>query len=124
MRSHMDALQTMTPVALRRFLGDLHSVAKQASLDVALRSDFGGFGVDFWRLWEAKIDAKIDFGRFFCDAFFDRVSASILHGFSEARNLQKSLFFLRKINDFHEIDVFGKVSKNRSSWLRFRKPKR
>ena len=92
MPSHMDALQTPRPVESRRFLGKSQSVAKQASLDVALRSDFGGFGVDFWRLWEAKIDAKIDFGRFFCDAFFDRVSASILHGFSEARNLKNHCF--------------------------------
>ena len=43
MPSHLDALQTMIPVDLRRLAGGLHGVAKQASLSVAFRSDFEGF---------------------------------------------------------------------------------
>ena len=49
MRSHMDASQAMPPVNLRRFVGDFHSVAKQASFGVAFRSDFRGFWRTKWR---------------------------------------------------------------------------
>ena len=88
MRSHMDALQTMTPVNFRRFLGEAHSVAKQASRRFGLRSDVGGFRKDFERIWEAKMDAKIEFQAHFFDAFSERVFASMFHGLLEARNLK------------------------------------
>ena len=61
MGSHIGSPKVMIPVDFRRFAGDFHSVAKQASFDLALRSDFGGFGSDFVRFWEAKIDAQIRF---------------------------------------------------------------
>ena len=43
MPSHLDGLQTMRPVALRRLVGKSQSVAQQASFNVAFRSDFKGF---------------------------------------------------------------------------------
>ena len=107
----------------RRLAGDLHSVATQASFSIALRSDFKAFGSEFGCSWGAKMDAKIDSGRFFCDAFVERVQALILRAFLEARNL-KIMIFLSKINDFHQIDVFEKVANNDQFWLRFWKPKR
>ena len=61
MRSQIDALQTLRPVNFRRLARELHSVAKQASFSVAFWSDFEGFGSDFGMLWEAKMDANIDF---------------------------------------------------------------
>ena len=47
MRSHLDALQTLIPVDLRRFPGDLHSVAKQASFETPFFRDPGRFGKVF-----------------------------------------------------------------------------
>ena len=70
MRSHLDAQQAMVPVALRRLLGNFHSVAKQASFNIAWKSDFGGFKKDFGRFWEAKTEAKIDFWEVFFRCFF------------------------------------------------------
>ena len=96
MPSHLDALQTMPSVDLRRGPGGFHSVAKQASFRVALRSDFKGFWSGFGTSWEAKMDAKINFRVIFFDVFFECVFASILNGFLEARNLknhEKPLFF-------------------------------
>ena len=89
MPSHLDALQTPTPVNLRRFARDFHSVAKQASFSIALRSDFGGFWSDFRRFWEANMEAKIDFSELFFDVFFECVFVSISGGFLEARNQKK-----------------------------------
>ena len=88
MHSHLDDLQTMTSDDLRRVAGDFHSVAKQASFRVALRSDFEGFWNDFGRVWEAKMEAKIDFSDVFFHVFFECVFASILGVFLEARNLK------------------------------------
>ena len=95
MPSHLDALQTMISVAFRRFLGRLHSVAKQASFDIASGSDFGGLRSDFGRFWEAKMEPKSNFGRLFFDAFFECVSAWIsgrfllISGGSKPRKSQK-----------------------------------
>ena len=53
---------------------------------------FGGILMDFGKVLEPKIEAKIDFGRYFCDPFFERVSASIFGRFFEAPNLKNSNF--------------------------------
>ena len=50
-------------------------------------SIFGGFGEVLGRLQRAK---KRFLGRFFGDAFFDRVFASILDAFLKARSLKNS----------------------------------
>ena len=70
MRSQMDGLQTPTPVTLRRVAGDFHSVARQASFNVAFWSDFSRFWSDFERFWEAKIDAKTNFLEVIFRCFF------------------------------------------------------
>ena len=54
MHSHLDALQAMAPVNLRRLPRDFHSVAKQASFYIALGAHFQGF-------WRAKWLPKFDF---------------------------------------------------------------
>ena len=103
MRSQIGGPKVMRPVDFRRFLGNFHSVPKQASFDIAAGSDFGGVRSDFGRFWEAKIEPKSNFGRLFFDAFFECVSASIsgrfllIFGGSKPR---KSWFFLSKIKVF------------------------
>ena len=92
MPSHLDALQTMSSVDFRRVAGDFHSVAKQASLSVAFRSDFGGFSDDFGWVWEAKMEAKTDFLDVFFYVVFECVFVSILRRFLEARNLKNINF--------------------------------
>ena len=59
------------------------------------------------------MDAKIEFLGHFLSMFFRMrfdIDFDWIFGGSKP---QKSLFFQRKINDFHEIDVFAKVPKNR-----------
>ena len=63
MHSHLDALQAMTPVDLRRLARDFHSVAKQASFYIAVGAHFQGF-------WKAKWLPKFDFRGFFFDVIF------------------------------------------------------
>ena len=50
--------------------------------------DFFRCWVDFGRVWEAKMEAKIDFSDVFFHVFFECVFASILGGFLEARKLK------------------------------------
>ena len=59
--SHLDAIQTMSSVNFRRVPRRFHSVAQQASFNVAFGGDFSRFWSDFERFWEAKMDAKTDF---------------------------------------------------------------
>ena len=70
MHSLLDALQTMASVDFRRFPNKFHSVAKQASLSVAFWRDLGGCSSDFGRVWETKMDARIDFLEVFFRCFF------------------------------------------------------
>ena len=78
MPSRLDALQTTIPVAFRRLARHSHSVAKQASLSVAFRSDFKGIWSDIRTLWSAKMDAKTDFRVIFFDVFLQMHFAWIL----------------------------------------------
>ena len=71
MPSLLDALQTTTSVDFRRLLGSFHSVAKQASFNIAFGADFKGFGTPKWRP-KSMLEA------YFFDAFSDCVLASIL----------------------------------------------
>ena len=48
MHSHLDALQAMRPVSLRRVASEVHSVAKQALFYIA-------FGVHFQGFWEFMV---------------------------------------------------------------------
>ena len=58
MRGPLDALQTPTPVALRRFPRGLHNVAKQASFNIV-------FGVDLESFGKPKSMPKFDFRAIF-----------------------------------------------------------
>ena len=60
MRSHLDALQTTTSVDFRRFAGNLHSVAKQASSKPPFFRVPGRFWSDFGRFSEVEMEVKID----------------------------------------------------------------
>ena len=67
MHSHLDALQAMAPVALRRGASGFHSVAKQASFYIAV-------GVYFQRFWEvlgSQLGVENRFLRVFFDVFFE-----------------------------------------------------
>ena len=87
MRSHLDALQTPTPVAFRRFPHSFHSVAKQASFEAL----FVRVPVGFWkvlvRFWVAQMEVKIDIWEVFRDAFAECVLELIFWWFFEVRTL-------------------------------------
>ena len=89
MPSHLDALQRPTPVALRRFPRDLHSVAKQASFYIAFGIDLEGFG-------EPKSMPKFDFRAIFSDVIFEQNFTSKFGSFLEAQNQKNSNFPLEK----------------------------
>ena len=65
MRCPLDDLQTPTPVGLRRFARGLHSVAKQASFNIAFGVDLEGFG-------EPKSMPKFDFRAIFSDVIVEK----------------------------------------------------
>ena len=90
MRSHLDALQTPAPVNFRRVAGEVHSIAKQASFSVAFWSDFEGFGSDFGMLWEAKMDASIDFWEVILQCLFRMRFFIDLGSFLGPRKSEKS----------------------------------
>ena len=85
MRSLLDALQTPGPVNFRRGAGELHSVAKQASFNIAFWSNFGGFG-------RPKSMPKFDFRASFFDVVFECVLTSKFGRFLEAQNRKNSNF--------------------------------
>ena len=67
MHSHLDALQAMPPVALRRLASDFHSVAKQALFYIA----FGAYFQGFWEVWGGQLGVENRFLRVFFDIFFE-----------------------------------------------------
>ena len=113
MRSHLDALQTTTSVDLRRFADNFHSVAKQASFSAAFKSEFIGLGA----VWEVKMEATIGFWGIFWRCFFRMRSGidfgSFFGGLKPEKSLKTqhcSMFFA----NFHNIDIFEKVVKQKS----------
>ena len=64
MRSLFGNPKAMPPVNLRRLAGELHSLATQASFNVAFWSNFCGFG-------KPKSMPKFDFRAFFFDVVFE-----------------------------------------------------
>ena len=74
MHSHLDALQAMPPVNLRRVPRESHSVAKRASFHIAFETDFKGF-------WKPKWSPKFDFPGFFSTLFFNAFEHPILMDF-------------------------------------------
>ena len=69
-----------------RVPGEFHSVAKQASCETSFFRVPGRFWTDLGRFSDAKMAPKIDFGKFFRDAFFECVLESIANRFREAQN--------------------------------------
>ena len=85
MPSQIGSPKAMAPVDPRRLAGELHSVAKQASFNIAFWSNFNGFG-------RPKSMPKFDFLAFFFDVIFESVLTSKFYRFLEARNQKNSNF--------------------------------
>ena len=119
MPSHLDALQTMISVDLRRLWREFHSVAKQASFYVAFWTNFGGFS-------RPKRTPKSTFGELFFDAFFERHFGIDFWSFWGGCNLKKSLKtigFSTVFANFHKIDAFNKSWKKSSILAPFSRAK-
>ena len=115
MHSNLDAIQTTISVALRRGPRRFHSVAKQASFCVALRAVFIRFWRGFVGFWRPKSRSKSILERFFFEVFCERLLASILVGFLEARTLknhQKPLVFQWFSLIFAKSSFSQNISKN------------
>ena len=126
MHSHLDALQTMTSVAFRRVADDFHSVAKRASFCIAIRTDFRCFGSDFGVLWEAKMEANIDFWEVILQCFFRMRFFIDLGSFLGPRKSEKSwktICFSMVFANFQKINVFETNAKKPRFWRRLRRPK-
>ena len=67
MHSHLDALQAMTPVTLRRLASEAHSVAKQALIYIAFGAHFQGF----WEVLGGQLGGENRFLKVFFDVFFE-----------------------------------------------------
>ena len=65
MRSLFDNPKAMGSVDLRRLAGEVHSVVKQASFNIAFGVDLGGFG-------RPKSMPKFDFRAIFSDVIFEK----------------------------------------------------
>ena len=89
MRSHIGNPKTMTPVNLRRLPGDLHSVAKHASFNIAFGVDLGSFG-------KPKSMPKFDFRAIFSDVIFERNFTSEFGSCLKVQNQKNSNFPLEK----------------------------
>ena len=89
MPSHLDALQTPTPVALRRGAREFHSAAKQASFNIAFGVDLEGFG-------KPKSMPKFDFRAIFSDVIFEKDFTSKFGSILKVQNQKNSNFLLEK----------------------------
>ena len=67
MHSHLDALQVMPPVNLRRLSSEVHSVAKQALFYITFGAHFQGF----WEVWGGQLGGENRFLKVFFDVFFE-----------------------------------------------------
>ena len=92
MGSHIGSPKAMPPVDLRRGWGDFHSVAKQASFNVAFETDFRRFRKPKWT-------PKVDFRGFFFDVILECVFVSNFNRFSEAPT-RKIAHLPKENNDF------------------------
>ena len=76
MQSQFRSPEIARPDGFRRLPGDFHSVAKQASFNVAFGVDLEGFGKPRWL-------PKFDFRALFCDVIFDSVFDRSMDGLME-----------------------------------------
>ena len=82
--------------------------------------------VDFGRVSELKMEAKIDFWEVFFRCFFRvRFGIDFLWnlGGSDVEKSIKTIVFSMVFANFQKIDVFEKVAKKPRFWNRFRRPK-
>ena len=89
MRRQIGGPQTVGPVDFRRGWGDSHSVAKQASFNIAFGVDLEGFGRPRWLL-------KFDVRALFFDVIFDCVFVSTFGRLLDAIKLKNSICPLEK----------------------------
>ena len=71
---------------------DFRAISIASRNKLRLTSLFGEISMDFGKVLEPKIEAKIDFWEVFLRSFFERVSASIFGRFFEAPDLKNSNF--------------------------------
>ena len=81
MKDQGDSHKVLRPAALRRLPRRSHSVAKQASFNIAFGADFQGFRKPKWT-------QKSMLGPIFFEVIFEYVFASIFGRFFEAPNLK------------------------------------
>ena len=116
MRSLFDSPKVMRSVNFRRLAGEVHSVAKQASFNIAFGVDSGGFG-------KPKSMPKFDFRGIFSDVISEnKLHRNLLH-FWRLETRKIAMFFW-KSNDLHKISFFDKDPKNNEFLFHFWKPKR
>ena len=89
MRSLFGNPKAVRPVNLRRGAGEFHSVAKQASFNVA-------FGTDFRRFRKPKWTPKVDVRAFFFNVIFESFFTSNFGRFLEDQNQKNSNFLMVK----------------------------
>ena len=114
MPRHLDALQTMAPVDLRRLAGDSHNVATEAWFETPCLRAPRRFWNDFGRFEEAKMDIEIDFGKSFFKRFFQLRFGIIFGPFFERPNLENSKqnnSFSMVFVYFYKINIFKQSSK-------------
>ena len=89
MGSHIGSPKAMRPVNFRRGAGEWHSLATQASFNVASGTDFRGFR-------RPKSMPKFDLRAFFSDVIFEQKFASKFAPILEAQNQKNNNFLLEK----------------------------
>ena len=89
MRSQIGSPKAMGPVDFRRGCGDFHSVAKQASFNIAFRVDLEGFG-------KPKSMPKFDFRAIFSDVIFETNFTSKFGACLKAQSQKNRNFLLEK----------------------------
>ena len=104
MRSLFGNPQAMGSVDFRRLPGGLHSVAKQASFNIAFGVDLEGFG-------RPKSMPKFDFRAIFSDVIFERNFTSKFGSCLRAQNQENSNFSIRKTMIFTKSAFSIKIQK-------------
>ena len=89
MRSQIGGPKAVSPVSFRRGWGEFHSVAKQASFNIAFGVDLGGFG-------KPKSMPKFDFRAIFSDVICEKDFTSKFDSFLRVQNQKVSHFLLQK----------------------------
>ena len=111
-----DSSKALRPGDFGRFVGNFHSVAKQAPSGIDLRSVFRGFRSDFRKFWDAKTEVKIDIGDVFFRCFFGScfgIDFGWIFGGSDLEKSMKTTVFSMVFVNFPKINVFKNKAKKR-----------